>query len=218
MIQWIRDHSDLLFKLISAAVGVLGLVLTFYRNRSGASVDALDEDSFVGQGPPEGKPWWGWQLLVVVPFVRPIALRKLHTEARVSNRVRITIKSTGYGMQFYKGDQSYVTLWLDVINMNPFPIKIHKISGEIQVSECAVAPIQIIDHYELPALGWRDDIYLKVPLAVGDVSTIERLRDGPSEVTAGVSLNVYLGNRIRDQMIMRRSATMNRVFTNFKAR
>lgn len=217
--NWIWDNKEWLFS--GAGVVVFAAVLTWLVKRKPAPErDYLNDGGhtlLMPQMQMEPAPHWGWRVMEKIPGLAGWARRNIYTESEILKRVRITVRSEGEGIVLYRnGEDGDARVRLDVVNLNPFPLLIDRITGQVTVADCPIAPINVGDQYEVPASGWTD-VYFQVPLTANQVTTAEfQLKNRPDAV-AGVQAKFYVVSEVRKLIINRSTSSGNSRYPNFKA-
>jgi hypothetical protein len=178
------------------------------------SVLDLSIDIFAQRQPepePEPAPIWGF--LQHVPLCRQWAWSHIHTPARISSRIRMQVNGGESGIRFYwSAEASTASVSLYIVNLNPFPIVIDRIVGDLIVANSAVAPVSYLNRKNVDRVV-DDGIFFEVPISEQQSRRIGSLRKHSSH--AGVNLTLYITTPIREVEHRVHLKTSNTEFTNY---
>lgn len=217
---WLLANKEWLFQGIGATALVALLALFFRRRGTRATNVELSsiEDVFLRSKEGNAVPSPIWNAVAVLPGAKLIAHRCIFTEEEISKRIRVQVSSDRDGMTFWKsGDQSQVSVWLDIVNHNPFPITLDRIAGDITVNGASVVPIRTLDRRVIPAHS-NENVHFSEAANSEQVRLIEFQLLQREDVPAGLNIRIYFQSEVRDLMVGRPITTGNCVFHNFSRR
>jgi hypothetical protein len=161
-------------------------------------------------------PRWIWRTLQHVPGFQSLSWNKIYTEARLGQEIRIGVRGDGGGIDLYRnGDDGRAQIWLDVVNMAPFPIEIDRITGELTVDGATIAQINALDRHTVPARRWKD-VYFEFPLSSAQLHAVEFQLRHRSDAKAGLRLRVYFESETGKGNLTPQLESGNCRFTNFR--
>jgi hypothetical protein len=218
VIQWIWTNREWVFSGIG--VVVLAAILRFVWHRIANDTkqpDVLAEPPFIAPtGTSAARPSQWWSFLERIPGLQRLARKRLYTSDAIARRVRIWVRGEGDGMSFWKlGEHGKLEVWLDVVNLNPFPLTIDRITGHATVAGSAVASVQSVDQHEVAATATQD-VHVSFPLAEADIQQIAFQLKQQTDAAAGLNIRLYMLSEIRKLTLDRQLSTGNRRFLNFQ--
>lgn len=141
--------------LKETVVIVIGLVISgicllikyfFKRKPSPQPTERGDLDfsrSIFNSPTPEPDPAPIWRFIEYVPFCRRWAGRHIYTTTRICSNIRVHVNGGASGMRFYwSAEAANASISLYIVNLNPFPLTIDRIVGELTVANAKVASVQ----------------------------------------------------------------------------
>lgn len=214
--SWIWDNKEWLFSGLGLVV-----ILAFLRwikqtsKPTSLATDPLSDLMLGTRSAPLPAPHWFWRLLQLIPGLRPLAWRKIYSDERLDQEIRIGARGDGGGIELYRdGDNGRAQVWLDVVNLAPFPIEIDRITGDLTVAGVAVAQINAVDRHTISAKRWGD-VYVQFPLSAGQLDAVTLQLKHRPDAKAGLRIRVYLESGIRNVGLTRQFESGNCRFTNF---
>lgn len=213
---WLRDNLQWIFSGIGVPV-VVGLLALIWRRRRPANAGPVDPDEivFLAQPISPPKPSPIWTFAANIPGLRRIAQTRIFTEQEIARRIRVTIRSEGDGVAIYKnGEEGTAHVYLDIVNLNPFPISLHPLTGDLTVADAAIAHFDVVDHFEVDAQSCGD-VSFSFLLSKAQLGTAVMLVKNRPDATAGIYANIYVESPVRRVKLTRRTSSGNRRFTNF---
>ena len=216
--SWIWENKEWLFSGLGLAVVSACLV---WWNRRGSKHPSLTSDplSHLMQQmtpAPLPQPHLFWRTLQHVPGLRRLAWRKIYSETRLDQQIRVGVRGDGGGIDLcHNGGDGLAQVWLDIINSTPFPIVIDRITGELTVAGAVIARINAVDRHTVPPRRWAE-VYFQFSLSSGELDSIAvQLKHRP-DAKAGLRIRVYLETDVRDVSLSRQFESGNCRFSNFK--
>lgn len=214
--MWVWDNKEWLFSGVGVTAAVAFLAFIRRRRRSPQSgVDDSDDFPFLAQpvAPPE--PSRVWRAVSHIPGLTRYAQKRIFTDDEIAKRIRVTIRSEGDGISIYKsGEEGTASVYLDVLNLNPFPISLHPITGDLTVADAAIAPLNSVDRFDIGAQSYAD-VSFSCQLSKAQMGNAVMQADARPDATAGVHVNIYVETPLGRLKLMRRTSSGNRRFVNF---
>lgn len=217
--SWIWENKEWLFQGVgaTAVIALVGMLFRSSRRRVEPTALAVDAGAFLSTIGDAPKPSGWWLFAEKIPGLKRVAREKIYTEQEIDRRVRVRVSSDGEGMSFWKmSDHGSLSIWLDFVNLNPFPLKIECITGHATVAGSAVAEIKIVDRHNIPALAWHA-IHLETVLTEAQIERIKSQLSQRMDVLAGLNLRIYAKNDVRELTLVRNTESGNRRFVNFNS-
>ena len=218
-LSWIGENREWLFSGLGVVVLSAFGAWLFKRRSPAQAATTIDPLLNPMQGTENmslPKPHCFWRALQHVPGLRRTAWKKIYSEPRLNQEIRIGVRGDGEGIDVYRnGNEGHVRVWLDVVNMLPFPVEIDRITGALTVSGAVVAEINSVDRHTLKARRWGD-VFFQFSLSSSQLEAIALQRQNRPDARAGMRIRVYLQSNVRNVSLDRQIESGNCRFTNFR--
>ena len=175
---------------------------------------ALDfSTSIFNPSTPEPDPAPFWRFLEHVPFCRQWAWRRIYTPTRISSKIRVQVNGGESGMRFYwSAEAGNASISLYIVNLNPFPLTIDRMVGDLTVANASVAPVYYMKRKQIPETS-DDGVGIEVHITEQQAKWINTLRK--RDQRSGITLTLYVTTSFGEIEHQVRLTTSNNEYTNF---
>lgn len=162
---------------------------------------------------PEPDPAPFWRLLERVPFCQRLAWRRIYTLPRISSKIRVQVSGGESGMKFYwSAEASSASIWLYIVNLNPFPLTIDRMIGELTVANSTIAPVQDMKRKRIQETS-DDSIWIEITIT--DQQARRANFQKKHDKRSGVNLTLYVTTPFGEIEHPVRLTTSNNEYANF---